>query len=148
MIPLLLPQARSFIGMIFQPISWINIHSNIFLHSSYVISRIFTNGIDETTKTEVWYAWVAGKTYVRWKRVRQRTYPCYYMVKYSHTGLEHVTCISAMLLQSDLNKYRLSQLAKYDNLYIISTSTRIRKYLKFMSLNRKIKYFAIVNIYI
>ena len=30
------------------------------------------------------------------------------------------TCISAMLLQSDLNKCRLSQLAKLDKLYINS----------------------------
>ena len=30
-----------------------------------------------------------------------------------------------MLLQSDLNKWRLSHLAKFDNLYIISASTRI-----------------------
>ena len=33
------------------------------------------------------------------------------------------TSISAMLLQSDLNKWRLSQLAKLDKLYIDSAST-------------------------
>ena len=30
-----------------------------------------------------------------------------------------------MFLQSDLNKWRISQLAKLDNLYIISASTRL-----------------------
>ena len=35
------------------------------------------------------------------------------------------TCMSAMLLQSDLNKWRLSQLAKLDKLYINSASTRV-----------------------
>ena len=35
------------------------------------------------------------------------------------------TCISAMLHQSDLHKWRISQLAKLDHLYIDSTSTRI-----------------------
>ena len=35
------------------------------------------------------------------------------------------TCISAMLLQSDINKWRLSQLSKIDKLYINSTLTRI-----------------------
>ena len=35
------------------------------------------------------------------------------------------TCISTMLLQSDLNKWRLSQLEKLDMLYNNSASTRI-----------------------
>ena len=35
------------------------------------------------------------------------------------------TCISAMLLQLDLNKWRLSQLTKLDKLYINSASTRL-----------------------
>ena len=35
------------------------------------------------------------------------------------------TCISAMLLQWDLNKCRLSPLAKPDKLYINSESTRL-----------------------
>ena len=35
------------------------------------------------------------------------------------------TCISAMLLKSDLNSWRISQLAKLDKLYINSTSTRL-----------------------
>ena len=34
------------------------------------------------------------------------------------------TCISAMLLQSDMNKWSLSQLAKLDKLYINYASTR------------------------
>ena len=37
------------------------------------------------------------------------------------------TYISAMVIQSDLNKWRLSQLAKFDRLYINSVSTRISK---------------------
>ena len=35
------------------------------------------------------------------------------------------TCISAMLLQSDLNKWRISKLAKLDKLYINSALTRL-----------------------
>ena len=35
------------------------------------------------------------------------------------------TCISAMLLQSYINKWRLSQLSKIDQLYMNSASTRI-----------------------
>ena len=35
------------------------------------------------------------------------------------------TCISAMLLQSDLNKWRISQLAKLNRLYMNSASTRL-----------------------
>ena len=35
------------------------------------------------------------------------------------------TCIRAMLLQSDLNKWRISQLAKLDKLYIDYSSTGI-----------------------
>ena len=35
------------------------------------------------------------------------------------------TCISDMSLQSDLNKWKISQLAKLDKLYINSESTRI-----------------------
>ena len=35
------------------------------------------------------------------------------------------TCISVMLLQSDLNKWRMSQLDKLDKLYINSASTRL-----------------------
>ena len=37
----------------------------------------------------------------------------------------HKTCISVMLLQSDLNKWRLSQLAKLDQLYNNSAPTRL-----------------------
>ena len=37
------------------------------------------------------------------------------------------TCISAMLLQSDLNKLSLSQLAKLDKLCINYASTRLSK---------------------
>ena len=35
------------------------------------------------------------------------------------------TCISTMLLQSDISKWRLSLLAKLDKLYIHSVSTRL-----------------------
>ena len=35
------------------------------------------------------------------------------------------TCISAMLLQSDHNKWRISQLSKLDKLYINHASTRL-----------------------
>ena len=35
------------------------------------------------------------------------------------------TCISAMLLQSDINKRKISQLDKFDKLHINSASTRI-----------------------
>ena len=46
------------------------------------------------------------------------------------SNINNITCgfktrISAILLQSDLNKYRLSQLAKLDKLYINSESTRL-----------------------
>ena len=40
------------------------------------------------------------------------------------------TCISATLLQSDLNKCRLSQFSKLDKLYINSASTRLLKIFK------------------
>ena len=46
------------------------------------------------------------------------------------------TYISTMLLQSDLNKWKLSHLAKPDNLYINSASTRLLK----KSKNNFIKY--------
>ena len=58
------------------------------------------------------------------------------------------TCISAMLLQSDINKWSLSKLAKLDHLYINSASTRIYKDLRSISLNTRIKYFQIFHIYI
>ena len=35
------------------------------------------------------------------------------------------TCISTMLLQSDINNWRISQLSKLDKLYIISALTGI-----------------------
>ena len=35
------------------------------------------------------------------------------------------TCISSMLLQSDINKWRISQLAKLDKLYSNPASTRL-----------------------
>ena len=37
------------------------------------------------------------------------------------------TCISAMLLQSGLNKWRLSQLSELENLYITTSPTRLLK---------------------
>ena len=55
-----------------------------------------------------------------------------YMQKYikSMSNINNITCvcetfISSMLLQSDISKCRLSQLAKLDKLYIYSASTRI-----------------------
>ena len=56
------------------------------------------------------------------------------------------TCISAMLLQPDLNKLRLSQLAKLDRLYIKYEPTGILKYLILISLNKRIKDFQIIRI--
>ena len=47
------------------------------------------------------------------------------MSKKNKNTCECKTCISAMLLQSDLNKWRISQLAKLDKLYINYASTRI-----------------------
>ena len=35
------------------------------------------------------------------------------------------TCVSVMLLQSDINKWRISQVDKLDKLYINSASTRL-----------------------
>ena len=35
------------------------------------------------------------------------------------------TCISAILLQPDINKWRILQLSKLDKLYIHSASTRL-----------------------
>ena len=58
------------------------------------------------------------------------------------------TFISAMLIQSDINKWRLSQLAKLDKLYINSASTIIYKDLSMISLNTRVKYFQIIHIYI
>ena len=40
------------------------------------------------------------------------------------------TCISAMLLQPDLNKWRISKLSKPDKLYITSASTRLLEIFK------------------
>ena len=52
-----------------------------------------------------------------------------YMLKYikptskrNNITCECKTCISAMLLQSDLNKWRIPQLDKLDKLYINSAS--------------------------
>ena len=45
-----------------------------------------------------------------------------------------------MFIQSDLNKWRLSQLSKLDKLYISSASTRLKKNLKhdFIEYNNQI----------
>ena len=51
------------------------------------------------------------------------------------------TCISAMLLQSDLNKWRLSQLSKLDKLYINYESTRVLKISKIDLIEYKNKIF-------
>ena len=50
------------------------------------------------------------------------------------------TCISSMLLQSDLNKWRLPQLTKLDKVYINYTSTRIlqRYKINFIDYNNQI----------
>ena len=47
------------------------------------------------------------------------------------------TCNSAMLFQSDLNKWRISQLAKLDMLYINFAPTRILEYPRMISLNTR-----------
>ena len=44
------------------------------------------------------------------------------------------TCISAILFQYDLNKWRLTQLEKLDKLYIHEASTRLLKILKSLRL--------------
>ena len=75
----------------FQPRSRINNHFDIFLRSLYLICRPFTNVIATKTEMKMRCAWDAGKTCVIRIRVEQRTDPCYYMVKYSHTGLENVS---------------------------------------------------------
>ena len=50
------------------------------------------------------------------------------------------TCISAMLLQSDINKWRLSKLEKLDNLHINYASTRLleRSKIDFIEYNNQI----------
>ena len=50
------------------------------------------------------------------------------------------TCINVMLLQSDLNKWRISQLSKLDKLYINSASTRLLEISKngFLEYRKKI----------
>ena len=52
-IPLLVPQVRSFQGIGFQPRSRINNHFDIFLCSSYVTRRLFTNRIAAKIEMEV-----------------------------------------------------------------------------------------------
>ena len=51
------------------------------------------------------------------------------------------TCISAMLLQSNLNNWRLSQLAKLDKLYINSASSRLLQISKHYIIEYKNKIF-------
>ena len=67
-----------------------------------------------------------GKVYIVDMELRK------YMPKYIETMSNRnnitcgwKTCISAMLLQSDINKYILSQLSKLDKLYINYASTRL-----------------------
>ena len=62
------------------------------------------------------------------------------------SNIDHIkqgckTCLSVMLLQSDINKWRLSQLAKLDKLYINSASTRLLQRSKNDSIEYKIKMF-------
>ena len=47
------------------------------------------------------------------------------MISRNNITCECETCIMAMLLQSDINKWRISQLWKLDKLYINSGTTRI-----------------------
>ena len=47
------------------------------------------------------------------------------MININNIACRCETCISAMLLQSDLNIWRLPQFSKLDQLYINSESTRI-----------------------
>ena len=54
--------------------------------SSYIMIRICTNWIDATIKMEVRCVWVTGKC----ASYRQRSEPCYYMVKYPQTGLKQI----------------------------------------------------------
>ena len=78
-----------------------------------------------------------------------------YMPKYIKPmrNRNNITCgcdeyISAMLLQSDLNKCTLSQLEKLDKLYINYASTNFHKYLRSILLNTRIRIFQIIYIYI
>ena len=78
-----------------------------------------------------------------------------YMPKYIKTtsnknkiSCGYKTCIRAILLPSDLNKWMSSQLAKIDKLYTNYASTRLLKDLRSISLNIIIKYFQIIHIYI
>ena len=56
------------------------------------------------------------------------------------------TFISAMLLQSDINKWSLLQLEKIDKLYLILHQPEFYKYLRFISMKKRIKYFQISQI--
>ena len=56
------------------------------------------------------------------------------------------TCISDMLYQSDLNKWRISQLDKLDNLYINYVSTRLLQIYKNDFIEYKKKYFQMIHI--
>ena len=58
------------------------------------------------------------------------------------------TCISAILLQLDLNGWRISQLDKLDKLYINYASTGLLKYPRMISLNKIIKHLQIIHIFI
>ena len=81
-------KSAAYWGWVFNPghDSIITLSLRLFLCSSYVIHRLCTIGIAATIEMEVQCAWVAGKnvSYVR------QSDPRYYMVKYSHTGLEQV----------------------------------------------------------
>ena len=58
------------------------------------------------------------------------------------------TYISAMLLQSYLNKRQLSQLDRIDKLYIKSALSRLLQRSKIDFVGYKIKYFQIIHTYI
>ena len=58
------------------------------------------------------------------------------------------TCISAMLLQKDINKKWLPKLVKIYKFYINYASSRLLKYIIFISLNTGMKYLQIIHIYV
>ena len=67
--------------------------------------------------------------------------------KSGRLGLEQV-CISAMLLRSDMNKWRLSQFEKIDNLYINSASNRLLQIYKIDLIEYKNQIFPKKHTYI
>ena len=109
-------------GWVFIP-GHILIITSTLLYISYVICRLLTNRIDSTIKMEVQCVWDTEKTCVRRTAVGQWTNPRYYLVKYSHIGLEQVRNIPH--IQSDWNLVREESNWIFDgksNLLILITS--------------------------